>query len=167
MRIPKIVFAAAVLSAPCLLYGQFDFKLDGHDVQVHSFASQGFVFTGGGNNWLTMDTRNGSGAMTDLGMNISSRITDKLRVGAQIYDRNIGQLGKWHPSLDWGFVDYRLKDWLGFRGGKVKTTQGLYTDTQDMDFLHTFAILPQSIYPVDLRDATMRTPAETSTAPFR
>ena len=41
------------------------------------------------------------------------------------------------------------------RAGKVKTTLGLYTDTQDLDFLRVFALLPQSIYPADLRDATI------------
>jgi hypothetical protein len=41
------------------------------------------------------------------------------------------------------------------RAGKVKTTLGLYNDTQDLDFLRTFALLPQSVYPTDLRDATI------------
>ena len=81
-----------------------------------------------------------------LGSTSAVEITEKFRVGAQIYDRNLGQLGRWHPSLDWGFADYRFKSWFGVRGGKVKTTLGLYTDTQDLDFLHTFALLPQSIY---------------------
>ena len=76
-------------------------------------------------------------------------------MGAQFYDRNLGNLGEWHPSLDWAFADYRFKPWLGIRGGKVKTALGLYNDTQDLDFLHTFALLPQSIYPTDLRDATI------------
>jgi hypothetical protein len=52
-------------------------------------------------------------------------------------------------------ADYRFQSWLGFRGGKVKTALGLYNDSQDQDFLHTFALLPQSVYPTDLRDATI------------
>ena len=32
---------------------------------------------------------------------------------------------------------------------------GLYNDTQDLDFLHTFALLPQRVYPTDLRDTTI------------
>ena len=76
-------------------------------------------------------------------------------MGAQIYDRNLGQFGQWHPSLDWAVVDYRFTNWLGIRGGKVKTTLGLYNDSQDLDFLHVFAFLPQSIYPTDLRDTTI------------
>jgi hypothetical protein len=121
---------------------------------VHGFVSQGFVYTND-NNWLTMNTSDGSAAMTDFALNMSSQVTDKLRVGAQGYDRNLGQLGQYHPSLDWALADYRFKSWFGVRGGKVKTTLGLFTDTQDEDFLRTFALLPQSVYPTDLRDATI------------
>lgn len=123
-------------------------------VQVHGFFSQGFVYTDQ-NNWLTMNTSAGSGAMTDMGLNVSSRLTEKLRVGAQVYDRNLGELGQWHPSLDWAVADYRVTNWLGIRAGKVKTTLGLHNDSQDLDFLRVFALLPQSIYPMDLRDATI------------
>lgn len=128
------------------------FKLFDRNVQVHGFVSQGFGYTSG-NSWLTMGTNSGSGAMTDMGLNMSMPVNDKFRIGAQVYDRNLGQLGQYHPSLDWAFADYKFKPWFGVRGGKVKTTLGLYTDTQDLDFLHTFALMPQSVYPIDLRDS--------------
>src|SRR5258708_33447741 len=131
-----------------------EFKLFDRKAQIHGFASQGFVYTND-NNWLTMHSSQGSGAFTDFGANASMQVTDKLRIGAQVYDRNLGNLGEWHPSVDWAFADYRFKTWLGVRGGKVKTTLGLYNDTQDLDFLHTFALLPQSVYPTDIRDATI------------
>jgi hypothetical protein len=132
-----------------------DVKIFNQDVQFHGFASQGFVSTDG-NNWLTMKSGNiGSGQFTDFGGNASMQITDKFRIGAQIYDRNLGQLGKWHPQLDWAEATYKFTPWFGIRGGKVKTVLGLYNDTQDLDFLHTFALLPQSIYPTDLRDSTI------------
>jgi hypothetical protein len=102
-----------------------------------------------------MNTTGGSGAMTEMGLNVSSQITDKFRVGAQVYDRNLGQLGQWHPSLDWAVADYRFTSWFGIRAGKVKTTLGLYNDSQDVDFLRVFALLPQSVYPTDLRDSTI------------
>ena len=130
-----------------------DFKVLSREVQFHGWISQGFVYTNQ-NNWLTMNTSSGSGAMTDMGLNVSSQLTDHFRVGAQVFDRNLGQLGQYHPSLDWAVAEYNFKPWLNFRGGKVKTVIGLFNDTQDQDFLHTFALLPQSIYPIDLRDAT-------------
>jgi hypothetical protein len=117
---------------------------------VHSFLSQGFAYSND-NNYLTMQTSKGSFAMTDVGVNVSAQLTDRLRVGAQVYDRDIGQLGKWHPTLDWAFVDYKFADWFGVRAGKVKTVLGLYNDTQDMEALHTWALLPQSTYPLDMR----------------
>jgi hypothetical protein len=129
-------------------------KISNRAVQVHGFFSQGYVYTDE-NNWLTMNTSRGSGAMTDMGLNLSSQLTDKFRVGAEVYDRNLGQLGQWHPSLDWAVADYRFKNWLGIRAGKVKTTLGLYNDSQDLDFLHVFALLPQSVYSTDVRDATI------------
>jgi|HubBroStandDraft_1064217.scaffolds.fasta_scaffold00667_6 hypothetical protein len=151
-RIVGLVVASACLCA-AQLEAQ-DFKLFDRDVALHGFASQGFVYTNT-NNWLTMNSSQGSAAFTEFGFNVSTSVTDKLRVGAQLYDRNLGQLGQYHPSLDWAVADYRFKSWFGVRGGKVKTTLGLYTDTQDLDFLRVFALLPQSIYPTDLRDATI------------
>lgn len=148
------------LALICFYAGQIalhaqEVKLWGRTLQFHGFVSQGFVHTSG-NNWLTMNSSNvGSGEFTDFGANASVQITDKLRMGAQLYDRRLGDLGAWHPSLDWAFADYRLKPWIGLRGGKVKTVMGLYNDTQDLDFLYPFALLPQSIYPTDLRECTI------------
>jgi len=150
MQVKTIILAGAISGFPCLLNAQFDFKLAGRDLQIHSFASQGFAYSND-NNYLTMKTSQGSFAMTDAGVNISTHLTDKFRVGAQVYDRNVGSLGHWHPTLDWAVADYRFKDWFGVRAGKVKTVLGLYNDAQDADFLRTWAILPQSNYPLDLR----------------
>ena len=101
-----LLLAAAL---PGLLHAQFDFSIGGHQVQIHSFASQGFGYSND-NNYLTMNTSQGSFAMTDGGVNASIRLTDKLRIGAQVYDRNVGDLGKWHPQLDWAVADYKFKD---------------------------------------------------------
>lgn len=146
---------AAMLFAPALLNAQFDFDVDGKPVQIHSFGSQGFMASDQ-NNYLTTNTSQGSFSFTDVGANISMQVTDNLRIGAQIYDRDIGKLGQWHPQLDWAVADYKLKDWFRVRGGVVKTTFGLHNDTQDVDYLQTFALLPQSVYPTDLRDALIR-----------
>lgn len=150
----RILFVAALFALPAVLHAQFNFEVDGRQVQIHSFASQGFGYSND-NNYLTMKTSGGSFAMTDGGVNASIQITDRFRVGAQVYDSNVGNLGKWRPSLDWAVADYRFKDWFGIRGGKVKTVLGLYNDTQDLVFLHTFALLPQSMYPLDMRSSTI------------
>jgi hypothetical protein len=147
---PRVWLVVAACAAPGLLRAQFDFKIDGRPVQVHSFASQGFAYSND-NNYLTMKTSQGSAALTDFGFSLSTQITDKFRVGAQFYDRNVGNLGNFHPELDWAMGDYRFRDWFGIRGGKVKTVLGLYNDTQDLEFLHTWALMPQALYPMDVR----------------
>jgi hypothetical protein len=150
-------FALSVVVVVCLyqlLLNAQEVKVFDRTVQFHGFASQGFAYTSD-NNWLTMGTASGSAAMTDMGANASMAVTDKLRIGAQVYDRNLGQLGQWHPTLDWAYADYRFTDWLGIRGGKVKTVAGLYNDTQDMDFLRPFALLPQGVYPTTIREVTI------------
>lgn len=149
-----VALLAIALAAPAMLHAQFDFNVKGHQVQVHSFASQGYAKSDQ-NNFLTMYTQKGTAGFSDGGLNLSTHLTDHMRVGAQGYIRNIGHLGNWHPELDWAFGDYKFKQWLGVRGGKVKTPLGLYNDTQDMEFIHTWAILPQSVYPLDLRGDTI------------
>lgn len=149
-----VVLTAFLCTAPAAVHAQFDFSIDGRDVQVHSFASQGFMYSNQ-NNYLTTNTSRDSFSLTDGGANVSTKITDKFRVGAQVYLRNIGQLGKWHPQLDWAYGDYKFTGWFGVRAGKVKTALGLYNDTQDNESLFTWALLPQGLYPLDLRSNTI------------
>jgi hypothetical protein len=155
-RIRQITTLAltATLSAP-LINAQVSFDVAGRPLQIHGFFSQGFLASDQ-NNYLTTNSSRGSFEFTDFGVNASIPLTDHFRVGAQAYDRSVGNLGAWHPQLDWAVGDYRFKDWFGIRGGVVKTVFGLHNDTQDMEFLHTSALLPQSIYPTDLRDALIR-----------
>ena len=151
MRRPIVELALVFIFVTQIGQAQ-EFRVWDRTVQVHGFASQGYVHTDE-NNWLSMNTTGeGSAAITDMGLNLSSQLTDKFRAGAQVYDRNLGELGQWHPSLDWAVADYRFKNWFGIRAGKVKTTLGLYNESQDMDFLHVFALLPQGVYPADLRE---------------
>src|SRR5438445_6880778 len=155
MPVRRTMVLAAALSAQAgLLHAQFDFKLAGRPVQVHSFASQGFAYSNQ-NNYLTMKTSRAAFTMTDLGINISTPVTERFRVGAQLYSYDVGELGRYRPQLDWAVADYRFKDWFGVRGRKIKTELGLFNDTQDMEFLHTFALLPQSTYPIDQRGETI------------
>src|SRR5437660_12825856 len=132
MEAKTIALAAALYLAPNLLHAQFSFKLANRSVQVHSFLSQGFMYSND-NNYLTLKTTEGSFAFTDGGVNISTQITDNFRVGGQVYVRHLGDLSKGRVLIDWAVADYRFKGWFGVRAGKVKTAFGLYTDTQDVE----------------------------------
>ena len=150
---PVILALIGGCLVPSVLQAQIEFGAGGHQIRAHGFLSEGFA-SSTANNYLRMTTSHGS-FFTEAGLNLSSQLTERLHTGAQVYERKIGELGKGKVYLDWAFVDYHWKDWMGFRGGKVKTALGLYTDTQDQAFLHTWALLPQSVYPVDLRAVTV------------
>jgi hypothetical protein len=154
MRSRIVAVCALMVMSGVPAYAQTSFKVGPTEVQVHGSIQQGYVWSDE-NNFLTMPTTSGSGEMTDGAFNMSSQITKKLRVGVQLYSRNIGDLGNGDVQMDWGFADYRFHKAIGVRAGKIKTALGLFNDTQDMEFLHTWALLPQGVYPLDLRAVTI------------
>src|SRR3984957_5963386 len=83
-RILSLIFVHICFQASPITLQAQEFKLLDRTVQIHGFASQGFVYTND-NNWLTMNTSQGSAAFTDFGLNMSSQVTDKFRIGAQGY----------------------------------------------------------------------------------
>lgn len=81
-----------------------------------------------------------------MGLTITSQITPKFRVGFQLLSRDFGDQDNNKTQLDWAFADYRFKDYLGVRFGKVKLPFGLYNEGRDTDILRPMVFLPQSIY---------------------
>ncbi len=75
-----------------------------------------------------------------------------MRVGLQLYSRDLGNVGNNKLDLDWAYGDYRLSDEIGFRAGRFKQPYGLYGETRDLDVTRTSALLPNSIYSPILRD---------------
>jgi hypothetical protein len=117
-------------------------------IEIHGFVTQGFLFSSH-NNYLTMQSSAGSLAWTDGAVSVSDSLTDKLRVGIQLHMYQLGQLGGPNLQVDWASGDYRVNDHLGFRAGKVKTVMGLFNDSQDVDAVFLWTLLPQGAYPVD------------------
>lgn len=118
------------------------------NIAVHGFVTQGFLFSSN-NNYLTMKSSDGSAQWTDGAVSVSDSLTDKFRVGIQLHMYQLGDLGGENVQIDWASADYRLNDYLGFRGGKVKTVMGLFNDSQDVDAIFLWILLPQCDYPVD------------------
>ena len=125
--------------------------MDAGPVEIHGFASQGYLITQD-NDYLVPHSRRGSWDFNEVGLNFSTQATDKLRIGAQIYARDLGQFGNYQPELDWAYGDYRLVDELGVRVGRFKVPLGFYNETSDYDSTRTSVFLPQSIYDIRLRD---------------
>jgi len=120
-------------------------------VEIHGFASQGYLKTSD-NNYLGQ-TKDGSFELTEAGVNFSSSLTDKIRLGLQLFSHDLGDQGNNKFMLDWAFIDYHWQDELGIRVGKVKAPFGFYNEGRDLDMLRTFILLPQSIYDECRRDS--------------
>jgi len=119
-------------------------------LEVHGFASQGFLKSTA-NNYLAKSER-GSFEFSEVGLNVTKRLTDRLRFGAQLFTRDLGPLGNYAARFDWYYLDYRVADWLGVRAGRLKLPFGLYNDINDIDAARVPILLPQSIYPATSRD---------------
>jgi hypothetical protein len=122
------------------------------EIDVHGYLSQGFMISNK-NNFLA-DTERGTFQFNELGINFSTELTDKLRVGIQVAARDLGDLGNDKVIIDWAYADYRWRDWLGIRVGKIKLPIGFYNKTRDLDMLRIFILLPQGIYWEAYRDAS-------------
>jgi hypothetical protein len=120
------------------------------NVQIHGFVSEGaFVTTA--NNYLGESSR-GSLRLFEAGINVSTEAADRLRVGAQLFTRDLANDSTNQVSLDWAFLDYGWRDWLGLRAGRIKVPYGLYNEYQDIDASRTAVLLPQSVYPIEERE---------------
>jgi hypothetical protein len=122
----------------------------GSAVQVHGFVSQGAIKSTG-NNYLA-ESKRGSVELTEGAINFTSALSDRLRVGFQLFVRDLGPVGNYTPKMDWLYFDYRWFDWMGLRAGRVKIPFGLYNEINDVDSARVPVLLPQSVYPIGNRD---------------
>jgi hypothetical protein len=127
------------------LYAQ---DLPGTGIVVHAYVSQGFLFSSS-NNYLSMKSSEGSPQWTDAAVNVSDSLADNLRVGLQLHTYQLGEFGGSNIQVDWASGDYRVNDHFGIRAGKVKTVWGLFNDSQDIDAVFLWILLPQGAYSTD------------------
>jgi hypothetical protein len=120
-------------------------------VDIHAFASQGFIATNR-NNYLDVDTKHGSFQFSEVGINFTKTVVEKLRMGIQLFAQDLGPTGNYNARMDWFYLDYRFRDWLGLRAGRVKIPFGLYNEINDVDSARVAILLPQSVYPLSNRD---------------
>ena len=116
--------------------------------------SQGLLYSGA-NNYLGTNTGDGSAQWSDAALSVSSNINDKLRGGIQLHFYQLGMFGGNKVEIDWATADYRFNDKVGVRAGKVKTVFGLFNDSQDIDAVHMWALLPEPFYAPDNKSYTL------------
>ena len=122
-------------------------------VELHGFVSEGgFISTD--NEYIGRSSR-GSVELFEAGINFSTEITDDLHAGLQLFSRNVGDLDDLSPRVDWAFLDYRWRSWLGLRAGIIKMPFGLYNEYADIDTARLAILMPQSVYPIRNRDVLL------------
>jgi hypothetical protein len=123
------------------------------EVMVHGFVSQGYLLSSA-NNYLA-DSEEGSAEFNEAALNVAYLPTTRFRLGLQFLSRDMGDEGNHKIVLDWGYGDYRWRDDLGIRVGKIKQPLGLYNKNRDLDLLRTSVLLPQGIYNDHWREFVM------------
>jgi hypothetical protein len=147
--VADLLSICAVLALPATARAD-DAAFGGDAIQIHGFVSQGFIQSTD-NNYLA-NSKRGSFELTEVGINFTKSLTDQMRVGIQLFTRDLGPLGNYAPTFDWFYLDYRFFDWFGVRAGRTKLPFGLYNEVNDIDSARVPILLPQSIYSVTSRD---------------
>src|SRR5581483_9949745 len=89
-------------------------------IEVHGFVSQGLIYSTNQNEYLATTSSRFSFEFTEIGLNVSKQLTDSLRIGMQMFTRDLGPLGNYALRADWFNIDWHPRDWFGVRAGRVK-----------------------------------------------
>jgi hypothetical protein len=147
----KVAFMAAAAVAAAAQAADVEPSESMPAVEIHGFVSQGAIRSTG-NDYLVPDSKRGSFDFNEAGINFTTQLTDRLRVGMQLFAYDLGTLGNYSVTADWYTLDYRLRDWFGLRAGRLKLPLGLYNDVSDIDAARVSILLPSSLYPATNRD---------------
>ena len=115
-------------------------------VDIHGYASQGFLYTGSGHNFPTNQAGSGDARMTDVAINGNYNVLPDLRLGMQVYAGQLGNRGEMVPEIDWAVIDYQPSSYFGIKAGRVKEPLGFYNEALDIDAARTFVFLPMGFY---------------------
>ncbi|MGR9051096.1 MAG: hypothetical protein ACU84J_00460 [Gammaproteobacteria bacterium] len=118
-------------------------------MQAHGFLTQA-LFHSSDNNLFGQSDDGVSPGLTEIGLNLSYNVIDKLTFAAQGLYRRAGDVDRGSLRLDYGLADLTLYTFssgrIGIRGGRIKVPYGLYNETRDVSFTHPGILLPQGIY---------------------
>lgn len=126
--------------------------VDATRLEAHGFVSFGWFRTWE-NNYLSDDSLDGTDEFYEAALNATIRPLDRVRLGAQLYVRDVGRYENGAVRLDWAFGEVTIAPWMVVQGGRVKVPVGLYNELQDIDPARTPIFLPQALYPIRLRES--------------
>jgi hypothetical protein len=149
-QLKRATIAGAALVATTATYG-LELKLsENQKIDFHGFASQGFLASTDYN--YLGKTTDGSGQLTEAGVNASYSPFNRTRITVQGFAFDTGRVGNMVPFLDYASLEYTFSDSIGIRAGRVRKPGGIYNHIQDLDLARTAILLPQGIYDARWRD---------------
>ena len=158
MRVTLLFFCLTAWNSIFADTELFKETLKNSNTQVHGFITQGYTYTTD-NNFFGESSDNGSFEFTELGINISGRLTEGLFASAQAISRKTGEFYDGDPEIDYAMLDFNAiteDNWLGgIRIGRTKNPYGLYNDGRDAAVTRNGILLPQSIYFDKVRNLVM------------
>jgi hypothetical protein len=128
---------------------------DDLNLETHGFASFGYLRSWQGVTYG--DSEHGTTDFWEAGINVIARPIDHLRLGAQLFARDLGDFDNGKPQLDWAYADWRANDAFGIQIGRVRPPVGLFNEIQDIDAARTPVFLPVSVYNPRMRDLFIST----------
>lgn len=136
--------------------------MDMGGVQIHGFASQGYLHSHENGIFSPNSNDGGSFDFNEFGINFTATPIERLRVGVQLFAGSFGPYGKDKVQLDWGYGEYQIptgmeKVDLYVQAGRIKMGHGLYNDYRDLDMTRTQVFLPMSVYDPKFRDLFIAT----------
>ena len=120
-------------------------------LEAHGFVSFGYLRTWD-NNVYANDSIGGTSDFKEAALNAIARPWEHIRIGAQLFMRDLGRYDNGRVELDWAYVDFQAHTWCDVQLGRVKIPLGFYNEVQNVDAARTAVFLPQSVYPNRLRD---------------
>jgi len=124
------------------------------DFQLHGFAAQGLIDVDGSN--FVNDDGSLSPKLTELGINASYQLNNKLRLTGQVVYLNGGNRYAEGVRVDYALLDWSVYGHQSWQAniylGRFKNNHWLYSSSRDIPFARPSIILPQSVYFDGFRD---------------
>ncbi len=155
MRALFLLFLLFALSVPALsadapAVEERISPFDSLRLEVHGFVSFGYLRSWE-NDWLD-DTTEGSTDFQEAALNLISRPFDRVRLGVQLFERDLGVYDNGRVDLDWAYAAFQVSDEFALIAGRIKTPLGLYNEVRDVDAARAPVFLPRSVYALRFRD---------------
>ena len=152
---PLLILVCAL--TPCMSVGETLAEGLFDDLEVHGFATQGYVQTSANN--FFGDSEDGSLDFRELGVNATLEPLPGVRLSGQVLSRRAGEMYSGSPVVDFAVADLSLHSTqtqsLALVAGRIKNPLGLFNETRDMAFTRPSVFLPQVIYFDKLRNVIM------------